>query len=149
MKKKDIFLAVLSIEPYLVSEYIDFESACRVDCLFIIKKVFVRIHTTKYGNDSQIFNFSFLGKNQVDYPIEKDGWRIEEISNGYFGPNKKQNVSNWDVYNDYLISDPNGELRKIKFSNPKDAIIDLVAFSKFPSWSDLELKTQIDDILNE
>ncbi|WP_377469617.1 hypothetical protein [Pontibacter silvestris] len=146
MSRKTIYQAVLSTEPFLVSEFIDFEKASRTDCSFIIKKLFSHTHTTYSDNKYEIYNYSILNKDQEVVSVENNEWKIEEVYDGYFGKQTRQNGNNtfirWSAWNNYLISDPNGELRRIMFVNPKEALEHLSILSQFQSWADYEIENR-------
>ena len=134
MDKKPIYQAVISLEPFLLKEYKDFKSACQIDCIFIIKKMCIETHTTYSGNKYEIYNYSFLDKKNkgISFTIRK--WSIVEIYDGYFGSQEKKSSIRWSAWNDYLICDPDGELRRIKFATPQEAIENLELFSRYQNW---------------
>jgi len=145
MERKPIYLAVTSIEPFIAKEFKDFKSAKKVESFAIIKKTFKRIHTTYSGNEYAIFNYSFLNVvEDLTKPFIINNWSIEDVYDGYFDSKKSVEnghieVTSWNTWNDYKISDPNGELRTKYFESPEEAINNLVLFSKYRNWEDYEL----------
>ena len=146
MGKKTIYQGVVSIELFLVKEFKDFKSANQVECIFIIKKMYVETHTIYSGNKYEIYNYTFFDKNQKSMSFFVKKWSIEEIYDGYFGSQEIKisgyPVTKWSDWNDYLISDPNGELRRLPYTSPKEAISNLVLFSKYQDWAEYELENK-------
>jgi len=150
MTKKTIYQAVTSMEPFLVTDFLDFEKASKNDCHFFIEKKYSKTHTTNYsGSQYEIYNYRFIDKAGEEFIVKKNEWTIEEIGKGYFGSEDKNKFGEWtwSDWNDYLISDSKGGLRKIGFSSPKLAFKYFTKFSQFPNWQEYEIHSQIDDIL--
>jgi hypothetical protein len=144
MKRKPIFQAVIALDPFVVKQFKSFDTACNVDCLYIIKKEFVRTHITLSGGEYDIFNYSFLNKYQLSTPVVINKWCIEDIYPGHYGRSVRYEghvkITNYSVWNVYSISDPFGELRDKSFATPKEAIENLILFSKHSSWPEFESK---------
>ncbi|ALJ00689.1 hypothetical protein DC20_19035 [Rufibacter tibetensis] len=152
MTKKTIYQAVTSLEPFLISEYLDFGKAAKNPCLFFIEKKFSRTHTTSYsGNKYDIFDYRFLNKEGDEYILKNNDWTVEEIGKGFFDGQGENmfGISTWSDWNKYLISDPNGELRNVGFSLPKLAFKHFNKFSEFGSWQEYDIHNQIDNILDK
>lgn len=143
MERNPIYLAVISIEPYVAKEYKNFKSAKQVESLAIIKKVFKGMHITFSRNEYEMFNYSFLNVvESLPKPFIINEWSIEDVYEVYW--DCKRSVTdtytseNWDTWNDYKISDPNGELRTKSYHDPESAIKDLILFSKYQNWAEYE-----------
>lgn len=144
INRKPIYQAVVSIEPFSVKEYKNFGSAKNVSCILIIKKIYAGKHTTMYGNDYEIFNYSFhIDFEQTTTSFSINNWSIEDIYEGYCGAKHRLEEGNIEVttfesWNDYMLCDPSGELRKLSFSHPKDALKKLQVISRYNNWADFE-----------
>lgn len=144
MERKPFYQAVISLEPFLVKEFKDFESAKKVGCIPIIKKIYAGKHTTRYGNDYEKFNYTFhVDFEQITTSFSINNWSIEDVHEGYCGAKHRVEKGNikvtiFESWNDYSISDPNGELRIKSFLTPKEAMINLVIFSKYDNWAEYE-----------
>lgn len=144
MERKPIYQAVVSIEPLVVREFISFESAQKRDCIVLIKKSFGGIYKTHSGREYDLYNYSFLdrksiGDKSITYGIEN--WNIEDIYQGHYGEVVTSAVDleliDWAVGNYYIISDQNGEVRKISFESPEEALKYLRFLSKHNTWREI------------
>jgi len=146
MERKPIFQAVISLKPFFVKEFKDFKSANNIDSLFIVKKMYKQTHITRNGNEYDMYNYSLHGDNElITKSLFIRKWSIEDIYEGYWSYSElveKGNikVTTWGTWNDYLISDPNGELRKKSFKDLEEAIKSLILFSKYKNWENYESK---------
>lgn len=128
MDRKPIYQAVVSIEPYTIREFKDFESAREMSCILIIKKIYIGKHTTRYGNDYDNFNYTFhIDLDNISTSFSINNWSIEEIHEGYCGTKHRVekgdiNVTAFDSWNDFVLSDPDGEVRTIYFRQPENAL---------------------------
>lgn len=143
MERKPIYQAVISLEPFTIKEFKDFKSARKVESYAIIKKTFKQLHTTSYGNEYEIFNYSFLNiVEDLTKPLIVNNWGIEDIYEGYFAVKKELTDTGesvwWGASNIYSISDPNGELRTKSFASPEEAVENLIVFSKYQNWNEYE-----------
>jgi hypothetical protein len=147
MERKPIYQSVVSLEPLVIREFISFKKAQQIDSIAIIKKEFREIYKTHFGREHDLYNYFFLERKSfeeenITYCIEN--WSIEDIYEGHFGEvvSREENYESidWAVGNYYIICDQNGEVRKISFESPEEALIYLRLLSKYKGWAEFDLE---------
>lgn len=137
----------VSLNPIKVAT---FESAIKMNPAYIVMAKFSFTHTTSYGNDYQIFNYSFLDKDKKEIKPNFGKWVITAIHKGRFIVRHKGNTTWWGDGVSIDFNDPFGELKTIP---PIFSIKELCEFIrviiKFKSWAEYEMKEQIDELLKE
>jgi hypothetical protein len=142
MERKPIYQAVVTIDPYFVREFKDFESAKKIDSEIIIRKMFYKTYLTTARREHDLYNYYLLDnksdkEDEIIFSI--NDWNIEEIYPGYFGAiQERPETFSYAVRNNYILSDRNGEIREEPFMLPEYALKFLKLISKFLTWSEYD-----------
>jgi hypothetical protein len=140
MDRKPSYQAVISIEPFCIKEYKNFDSAFQVNPLVVIKKMYIK--TVNHSIDSyEIFNYGLFSnkfKSQFESSFILDNWSIEEIYEGYFHGYQKDGKTGsirFSAWNEFIFADPSGEIRRIHFASPDEGLKQLLVLSEYNSWA--------------